>query len=73
MFDYFFDIMLFSDDKNIDKFNDIVKEIYIVFVFMIEILCIRYWVNYNNIVMVNNMLFGNGLVILVFIFIVMRV
>lgn len=73
MFDYFFDIMLFSDDKNIDKFNDIVKEIYIVFVFMIEILCIRYWVNYNNIVMVNSMLFGNGLVILVFIFIVMRV
>lgn len=73
MFDYIFDIMLFSDDKNIDKFNDIVKEIYIVFVFMIEILCIRYWVNYNNIVMVNNMLFGNGLVILVFIFIVMRV
>lgn len=73
MFDYFFDIMLFSDDKNIDKFNDIEKEIYIVFVFMIEILCIRYWVNYNNIVMVNNMLFGNGLVILVFIFIVMRV
>lgn len=73
MFDYIFDIMLFSDDKNIDKFNDIVKEIYIVFVFMIEILCIRYWVNYNNIVMVNSMLFGNGLVILVFIFIVMRV
>lgn len=73
MFDYFFDIMLFSDDKNIDEFNDIVKEIYVVFVFMIEILCIRYWVNYNNIVMVNSMLFGNGLVILVFIFIVMRV
>lgn len=73
MFDYIFDIMLFSDDKNIDKFNDIVKEIYIVFVFMIEILCIGYWVNYNNIVMVNSMLFGNGLVILVFIFIVMRV
>lgn len=73
MFDYIFDIMLFSDDKNIDKFNDIVKEIYIVFVFMIEILCIRYWVNYNNIVMVNSMLFGNGLVIFVFIFIVMRV
>lgn len=73
MFDYILDIMLFSDDKNIDKFNDIVKEIYIVFVFMIEILCIRYWVNYNNIVMVNSMLFGNGLVILVFIFIVMRV
>lgn len=68
MSDYILDITLFSDDKNIDKFNDIVKETHIVLVFMTETLCTRHWVNYNNTVTVNSMLSGNGPAILVPIF-----
>lgn len=68
MSDYILDITLFSDDKNIDKFNDIVKETHIVLVFMTETLCTRHWVNYNNTVTVNSMLSGNRPAILVPIF-----
>lgn len=68
MSDHLVDITLFSDDKNIDEFNDIVKETHIVLVFMTEIFCTRHWANYNNTITVNSMLSGSGPAILVPIF-----
>lgn len=68
MSDYQVNLTLFSDDKNIDKFNDIVKGTHIVLVFMTEIFCTRHWANYNSTITVNSMLSGSGPAILVPIF-----